>query len=222
MRYSAALKTAGAIALVSTYAHANVEVNSSYLSDYKYSSNTPIAVLDPKRELQLRQQYDDMTRAYECKRTYHTASIGDEITYHTLMTAYAKSIFDEVQAYQVNQQKDKSMANLKRTREVQTLERVGKYPAAVVGVGLSLYNGTTYTLRSGDFTFTPGASVKNKSGSIAVLHPILSASFAASLENFTTSVSRALVEHVSVSFSNTIKPDAPSANTISFNYGLPL
>lgn len=222
MRYSAALKAVGALIIASTTAQADVDVNSSYLADLKYSSNHDYPVLDSKRELQLAQQYDDMSRAYMCKRTYGTASLNDELVYNAAVTAYAKSIVDEVQAYQFGIQKDKVASNLRRDPNLAALERAGKYPAAVAGGAWSLYNGTTYTLRSGNVAFTPGASIKNKSGSIAVSSPILTASFAASLQNFTTSVSRALVDHVSVSFSNTIQPDVPSANTISFNYGLSL
>lgn len=226
-RISALLRRAANLFLLaSTHASASgvfdVEVNSTYLSNTKSVDPTPIIVLDPARQRQLRQQYEDINRDYELKERAGILTQVEKANHYSAMNSLSQTIVSDVQNYQTNLIRDRTWNILKKSPEIMAIVNAGKMPAAIAGSVLAIYNGTSYTVHVYNMSVTPGVSVKNRSASLGLGTKIINASISADTQTITAAVSRGITAHSSINYTSTCTQGFICSSTISISYGISL
>ncbi|CAM6003942.1 unnamed protein product [Sphagnum balticum] len=201
--------------------------NNSYISNTKYIGDSQsFTVLDKSSMTNLQQQYNSMNKQYEDKSNYGLLSLADQQNYINSMTSLSQSMVNQIKDYQVQQQKNQAISSAKKDPSYSDLEKAGKYPVMVVGGAYALYRGTTFRLKLTDTTSaTAGGSVKDSNASVGLASPVVNTSVGATEQNMTMSISRGIVDHVGITFTNS-RPfqssSGPTSNTVSASYGISL
>jgi hypothetical protein len=124
--------------------------NCSFLNNVSHSADPNVLnqLVDRKTVLNLNQQYQDMNRDYELKRSYGLVDRAQEQSHGDDIHHFGKQAFSEVRHYQANQEARRLKKAVDQDDSLKALMK----PAAVVGAGAAIYSGTPVNLQLDDDT----------------------------------------------------------------------
>lgn len=136
-------------------------------------------VFTPKQAMELRQQYDDLTRTYQMRKNYSLLEFQEEENHRNQLTGFGKTIQDRVLDHEAKKSEERFKALARKDGNL-------KKPAAVVGALVTVYTGRPVTTRLsentrlvGRTTVRPDATgkVQWQSGQLQLLSPLVNTTF---------------------------------------------
>lgn len=144
--------------------------NSSYLCDTKYLGEPGLQLLPMKKQLELKQQYEDMNRDYNIKRDYGLMDSFYEATYISAMSGFGNDIFRQIEREQLVEMRAIAAHNLKNDPDA----KQAIVPVEVVGGAYMISTGKPVTLNVADGNkVVTTTNVRNQQASVGFVSSTL-------------------------------------------------
>ncbi len=150
-----------------------LQPNASFLGNTSMGrgkESLPDPWLGPGSDVRLRQQYDDLVRDYESRRSYRLNSAQDEKTHLERVRGFSRGVVQAVQQRQIQSGLIQARAVVEANETLSQLTA----PMGVLATGVAAFYGTPMVLKLDDeASMTARAHVPNQEGSFALNSPFL-------------------------------------------------
>jgi hypothetical protein len=146
--------------------------NTSLLNNIHYSnSENPFdPYIEKRAAVEIRQQYDDINRDYEFRRSYGLVDSYSEQAHTDQMSSLGQSAMQRFESYNGQQTEQGAKAMMNRNPDLHPL--MG--PIGVVGGAAALYRGSGVNMRVTDDTKVRAkASVRDRTGGLELNSPVI-------------------------------------------------
>lgn len=148
------------------------QANGSYLSSVRNRSSQTSGgeLMDSKKALELRQQYDDMVRNYEQRKVYRQNSAQEDQQHTQKVRGFSRTVVREVEKQQITQQ----TAQAKKAAENDPVLSKAAKPLGIVAAGVAIYYGAPVNFDMGSETqLTARTVVPRSEGSLSLNSPLI-------------------------------------------------
>lgn len=162
------------VAMIGTDVGSQVEINSTYLNNFKYRATTfDILAGDSNYGYRKQQEYNELVRDYELRSTYHLLSRYEESAYQKRIQDYSKSMLTELRKMHT----DAETRKMRKNAEKDPNARIIVKPAVVLAGIYAFYSGEKMNWSlSSDTQLTAQTKIEERWGNFELLSPSINGS----------------------------------------------